>query len=70
MTEREKVIATAYTGVLFVQDFAPVHKYVEEKLGRPVWMHEFASPEIWDKIKDSVKKDFAEITGFEGAAGV
>lgn len=45
MTEKEKIIVSAYTGYLLC-DFSAVHKYVEEKLGRPIWTHEFADEEL------------------------
>ena len=58
MTEYEKIIATAYTDTMFVDDFSKVHMYIEEKLGRPVWTHELASRKFWDEIKDAVRPDF------------
>ena len=42
MTLHEKVVLSAYTGILMC-DFSEVHKYIEKLLGRPVWTHELAS---------------------------
>ena len=39
MTKQEKIVVSAYTGVLMC-DFKDVHKYIEEKMGRPVFTHE------------------------------
>lgn len=41
MTKQEKVIVSAYTGVLMC-DFADLHEYIEKIMGRPVWTHELA----------------------------
>lgn len=57
MTKHEKIVVSAYTGVLMC-NFDELHKYVEEKLGRPVWTHEFASTDIQNEIKDKVRADF------------
>ena len=62
MTEQEKIIASAYTGYIFVGDFAPVHKYIEKKLKRPVWTHELASEEVQREIHEAVRSDFLKIT--------
>lgn len=58
MTQKEKIIATAYTGYMFVGDFAPVHEYVEKKLGRPVYTHEFADKVFQIDLHEAVKPDF------------
>lgn len=60
MTEQERVIVSAYTGYLLC-GFDKVHKYIEEKLGRPVWTHELASDEIWHEIQDATREDFMRL---------
>lgn len=57
MTHQEKIIVSAYTGYLMC-DFSDVHKYIEEKLGRPVWTHEMADPKIRDEIYKATREDF------------
>lgn len=42
MTLHEKVVLSAYTGILMC-DMSEVHKYIEKLLGRSVWTHELAS---------------------------
>lgn len=64
MTLNERVIVSAYTGVLMC-DFQHVHEYIEKKLGRPVWTHEMASYNVQDEIKKAVKQDFIELCGNE-----
>ena len=57
MTHREKVIISAYTGVLMC-NFGDVHEYIEKILGRPVWTHELADEKVWNEIKEASKSDF------------
>ena len=57
MTEREKIIVSTYTGILMC-DFSKVHEYIEEKMGRPVWTHEMASKEMYERIRDKCRDDF------------
>lgn len=57
MTKREAAIVSAYTGIL-LGNFSDMHKYIEEKLGRPVQTIEFASPKLRDRIKEITKDDF------------
>ena len=57
MTFHEKIIISAYTGYLMC-DFYDVHKYIEEKLGRPVWTHELAEDSIQNEIHEATRSDF------------
>lgn len=56
MTLEEKVIATAYTGISFVQgaEIDDFFQYVSKKLGRPVFIHE----DFWKELKEKSKSDF------------
>ena len=58
MTDRERAIVMAYTGVAMLtgDKLGVFYDYVSEKLGRPVMTHEFYSQA--DMIKELVKKDF------------
>lgn len=60
MTDREKAIVMAYTGVCMLNDdkFKIFHEYVEEIMGRPVYTHELADKMITDEIKEKAKDDF------------
>lgn len=60
MTHKERVIISAYTGYLMT-DFNDVHKYIEDKLGRPIWTHELANPDVCDEIKEKSKDDFLKL---------
>ena len=60
MTKQEKIIVSAYTGMLMC-DFGSVHKYIEKKLGRPVYTHELANKNIQKEIEEKSKEDFLKI---------
>ena len=60
MTKEEKLIVSAYTGILMT-DFSSLHGFIEEKLGRPIWTHQLAEKSVWDEIKGAVSKDFMEL---------
>ena len=57
MTKQEKIIVSAYTGVLMC-DFDDMHKYIEEKMQRPVFTHELADEKFFDELKARIKSDF------------
>lgn len=60
MTDKERVIVMAYTGVTMLtgNKFSKFHKYIEDILGRPIYTHELANPSVWEEIKEKSKKDF------------
>lgn len=60
MTLKERVIVSAYTGVLMCS-MSDMCEYIEEKLGRPVWTHELADPQVVAEIKEKTKSDFLEL---------
>ena len=62
MTYRERVIVSAYTGYLMC-DFPDMHKYIEDKLGRPVWTHEMAEKDTQKEIHKAVYSDFIALCG-------
>ena len=66
MTLHERVIVSAYTGYLMC-DFSHVHKYIEEKMGRPVWTHEMraSNRSFHEELTKRVKPDFIKLCGNE-----
>lgn len=60
MTDREKAIVMAYTGIsmLVADKFSIFHEYIEKICGRPIWTHELAEKEVWNEIKEKSKPDF------------
>lgn len=63
MTDREKAIVMAYTGITMLNGdkFDIFHQYVEEKLGRPVFTHEMGLDLVAEEIKKAAKEDFLEL---------
>lgn len=57
MTKDEKLIVSAYTGVLMC-DMGDLQEYIDGVLGRPVWTHELTDHEVMNEIKEKVKADF------------
>lgn len=60
MTKYEKIVVSAYTGVLMC-DLSDLYEYIEKKLGRPHWTHELASEYVWAEIKEKSKEEFLAI---------
>ncbi len=63
MTDRERVIITAYTGFAMVQGdkLGLFYKYLEEILGFPIMTHQLASKELWELIREKSKDDFISL---------
>ena len=60
LTKEQAAILGAYTGVC-CGSFADFQKYAQEKLGRPIWTHQFASKALWAELKEASKTDFLMI---------
>lgn len=63
MTKKEKIIATAYTGIMFLDgsEIGELYKYEEEKLGHGVLDIMHASKDFCDRVRDAVKDDFIDM---------
>lgn len=63
MTDRERAIVMAYTGIAMLtgEKFSIFHEYVEEIMGRPVWTHEMGIDLVAEEIKEKAKPDFLEL---------
>lgn len=63
MTDREKAIVMAYTGVCMLdgEKWHIFHEYVEEIMGRSVYTHEMGENTISEEIKRKSKSDFLNI---------
>ena len=64
MTKQEKIIVSAYTGVLMC-DFDDVHEYIQKKLGRQIFTHELADKDIQKEVEEKLKEEFLEICNRE-----
>lgn len=60
MTDKERAIVMAYTGVCMLKDdkLSVFYNYLEKILGYPIWTHELANQILWDEIKEKSKSDF------------
>lgn len=65
MTHKEKIIATAYTGIMFVDgpELGEVYAYEEEKLGHGVIDIMHANKEFQQKVRNAVREDFLAMIG-------
>lgn len=61
MTDREKAVVMAYTGVVMLTGdrLGEFYRYVQEKLNRPVFTHEIAA--LSDVIKHAAYNDFVAL---------
>lgn len=41
--------------------FSDLHKDIEKRVGHPVWTHQFADKEFFDKVKELYTEDFMAI---------
>ena len=60
MTNKEKLIVSAYTGILMVE-WSEFHQFIEKLLGRPVLAHEFDDEAVIEEILANVKDDFMKL---------
>jgi hypothetical protein len=60
MTKREKIVVSAYTGILMCE-FNELQEYAEPLLNRPVYTHEFSYSHVVEEIKQRSRAEFLEI---------
>ena len=65
MTDKEKAIVMAHTGICMLtgDKFQIFHKYVEDIMGRPIWIHDIGFLE--NEIKEKSKDDFIALCADE-----
>lgn len=61
ITNEERIIISAFTGVLLTKDKDGFMQYIENILKRSVFTHELSCPIIWSEIKEKSKPDFLKI---------
>lgn len=61
LNKHQAAVIGAYTGIT-AGPFSDIHEYAEKVLGRPVWTHQFADPEIWEELHSASKADFLALT--------
>lgn len=71
MTLDERIVVEAYTGYVMTggasrpEECGLCHKYIEQKMGRPVWTHELAFKEVQEQVRKSVLPDFLRLCAGE-----
>jgi hypothetical protein len=60
LTKEQAIIITAFTKIVCCP-FSEFHEAVEERLGRPVYTHEFGDKSMSAKIKEAFREDFLRI---------
>lgn len=67
MTDKEKAIIMAYTGICMLtgDKFQTFHKYIEDVMGRPIMTHEIGL--LADEIKEKTKADFLALCADESS---
>lgn len=57
LTKEQAIVITGFTGVV-CGNLADFHDDVQKRLRHPVWTHQFADKDLWQKIKELYAKDF------------
>lgn len=75
MTDREKAVVMAYTGIAMLagEKLGVYYRYVEGLLGRPVLTHELGSSSVQAEIAARAREDFVALCQEDGspvAAGI
>lgn len=60
MTKNEKLIVSAYTGVLMV-DWGELLDFAEEKLNRPILAKEVDTEEFFEELRNTIEDDFTKL---------
>jgi hypothetical protein len=66
LTREQAAIIGLYTGVS-VGPFEDVHKLAEDLLERPVFTHELANDNVWEKLKELIKPQFVDLCAEKSA---
>lgn len=67
MTKKEKIIATAFTGIMFIDgsDMGLLYEYMEKKVGHGVIDLMLADKGFCEELHKSCKKDFIDMISKE-----
>ena len=60
MTKEERLIISAYTGILMVEE-DEFYDYLEQVLGRPILVKEVQTEEFVEKVIEAVQDDFMRL---------
>lgn len=60
MTKQEKLIISAYTGILMV-NMDELQAFIEKTLGRSIWTHELANDHVQNELRAALKPEFLKL---------
>lgn len=60
MTKIEKLVVSAYTGILMV-DWGELLDFAEEKLNRPILAKEVDTEEFFEELRNAIEDDFTKL---------
>lgn len=64
LNKYQAIVITGYTGVMMV-NFSFFHADVESRMGRPVFVHEFANEKFAEEIKKMYEDEFFHLCNEE-----
>lgn len=62
LTKEQAIILTGFTGITCCK-FSDFHADVEQRLGHPVWTHQFGNKQFSIKLQELYKEDFLKLVG-------
>ena len=68
LSNEQAFVATCWTEVLFM-DYETFWEMAQECLEETIINHEFANPEIWERLKEATRYDFKVLVGSEQIEG-
>lgn len=64
MTKHEKLVVSAYTGILMTS-WDEFQAYAEHLLGRAIFTHEFGTDRLVEQLKEATRQEFINICSKE-----
>ena len=58
LTNEQAIVLTGFTGIFCCNSFSYFLADFEKRLGYPVFTHQFANPDLKEKIKEAYHQDF------------
>lgn len=62
LTKEQAFVATCWSEVLFM-DYETFWEMAQDCLGETIINHEFANPELWQRLKEKTMDDFKILVG-------
>lgn len=59
-TKEQAIVITGFTGKMACK-FSDFHADVEQRIGHPVWTHQFGNKEFADEVAELYRADFLDM---------